>query len=336
MRPTTRLSILGLTLVSLVTAWPAQAATYEWLTDSDGSWSVATNWLNGIAPPAGGASDAILVFDSSDFGADATNDLPGVFSLNQMIFDHDGTDILTVKSNSGSSLSFTGTNPVITGTGVGPNALSNGVALDADLTISLDVGSLDISSFISGSHGIIVAGSQLGYPLGVLTLSGDSTFTGGVTLNSGNLAFNGSSLGNPFGGGPLTINGGYLTFTGYTLTIDNPIVLNADFSFLGDVSQLVTIDGPITVANSSAGLLEEGGIIWLNTPLDIQGPTVLGRAVNYFPGGGPAFLTLGTDSDSSGTLLQTSSISLLNGSGTSQSAMTSSSTIASPTLRPLH
>ena len=187
--------------------------------------------------------------------------------------------------------------------------------MDADLTISLDVGSLDISSFISGSHGIIVAGSQLGYPLGVLTLSGDSTFTGGVTLNSGNLAFNGSSLGNPFGGGPLTINGGYLTFTGYTLTIDNPIVLNADFSFLGDVSQLVTIDGPITVANSSAGLLEEGGIIWLNTPLDIQGPTVLGRAVNYFPGGGPAFLTLGTDSDSSGTLLQTSSISLLNGSG---------------------
>ena len=116
MRPTTRLSILGLTLVSLVTAWPAQAATYEWLTDSDGSWSVATNWLNGIAPPAGGASDAILVFDSSDFGADATNDLPGVFSLNQMIFDHDGTDILTVKSNSGSSLSFTRTNPVITGT----------------------------------------------------------------------------------------------------------------------------------------------------------------------------------------------------------------------------
>ena len=109
MRPTTRLSILGLTLVSLVTAWPAQAATYEWLTDNDGSWSVATNWLNGIAPPAGGASDAILVFDSSDFGADATNDLPGVFSLNQMIFDHDGTDILTVKSNSGSSLSFTGT-----------------------------------------------------------------------------------------------------------------------------------------------------------------------------------------------------------------------------------
>ena len=299
-----------ITLLLASVGFSAQAATYEWLPDKDSSWSVPTNWRNSIAPPVGGAPDAILIFDNSAFGSEAINNLPGVFSLNHMTFNNNGSGLLTVESNSGSSLLFTGTNPTISVPGVGLNALENGVALDADLAIDLDLGSLDISSFISGSHGITVTGSEVGYPLGVLTLSGNNTFTGGVTLDSGNLEID-SGLNNPLSTGPLTINGGYLHLD---IEIDNPIVLNADFSFLGDSSDVVTINGPITVANSSAGLLAEGGIIWLHTPLDIQGPTVLGRDVNYFPGGGPAFLSLGTGSGSFGTLLQTSSISLLNGS----------------------
>jgi len=294
-----------ITLLLASVGFSAKAATYEWLPDKDSSWSVPTNWRNSIAPPAGGAPDALLIFDNSAFGSEAINNLPGVFSLNQMTFNNNGSGLLTVESNSGSSLLFTGTNPTISVPGVGLNALENGVALDADLAIDLDLGSLDISSFISGSHGIAVTGSEAGYPLGVLTLSGNNTFTGGVTLDSGNLEID-SGLNDPLGPGPLTINGGYLHLD---ITIENPIVVNADLSFLGDSSDVIRLEGPITVTNSSAGLLQEGGIIFLETPLSIQGPTVLGRDTNYFPDGGPAFLSL-----AGGTLLQTSSISLLNGS----------------------
>ena len=321
MHPKSRPLVLSLTLLGFVTVWSAQAATYEWLTDKDGSWSVPTNWFNGIAPPVGGAPDAILVFDSSDFGSDATNDLAGVFSLNQMTFNHDGSDILTVNSNSGSSLLFTGTNPLIDVAGMGSSVLSNGVSLDADVSINMGLGTLDISSNLSGTHGITVSGAEEGYPLGLVNFSsGDSSFSGGVTLESGNLGLGSAFSDTPFGTGPLTINGGYLAINAGSSKVNTPLILNSDLSILSTY-YLVYLNGPITVGNSNINFLQQGGAVYLQTPLDIQGATVIGRDLNYYSATYSGGLILSENTANGvtthGTLLQTSSISLLAGASLS-------------------
>src|SRR5689334_4774253 len=156
-----QLALVLIVLAGYTISSPAAATTYRWIDISGGSWSDATNWFHQLAPPVGGAPDAILTFpDSSSYLFNATNDLGGVFSLNQLQFGNNAADLFTVTSSSGSSLSFTGTNPQINVTGIGQNTLSGGVALDADLSVTMSLGSLEITSFISGAHGITVNGLE--------------------------------------------------------------------------------------------------------------------------------------------------------------------------------
>lgn len=92
---------------------------------------------------------------------------------------------------------------------------------------------------------------------GTLTLSGNNTFSGGVTLSAGGLILNST---NALGTGTFTINGGYFDTTAIRF-IYLPIVINASFSFTGS-NNLSQFNEPITL-NTTPTITTNGSILTL-------------------------------------------------------------------------
>jgi autotransporter-associated beta strand protein len=312
-----RLHRLALAAALVGASASALAATHQWVVPAGGSWSGAANWNGGTLPVGG--SDAALVFGQPAptlIGTwTVTNDLPGLFALNRLQFDAGSSAALTLRNASGAGLAFSGTDARIDVTGTASHTLSNlsgglGVVLNTSLAINMGLGELTISAPISGGGGLVVSGVETSYGLGRLILSGANTFSGGVTLNSGNLILNGSTTTAPVGSGTFTINGGVLSSNNTLTRVNAPVQLNAD---LRTNTGNIVFNGPITVGNSATAFRNEGGTITLNTALDIGGATVLGVNSDFYPAIGPATLTLGGNTSTFGTLLNTSALTVAGG-----------------------
>ena len=85
--------------------------------------------------------------------------------------------------------------------GTGANTLTLGGATP---TITANAGTTTISAVFANTAGLTKAGAA------AVTVSSNSTFTGGITVNAGTLTLSGS---NSIGGG-LTVNGGLLNVSG--------------------------------------------------------------------------------------------------------------------------
>lgn len=314
-----RLHNLALAAALVIASGSSQAITYEWAVPAAGSWSASANWSGGVAP-VGGASTWLA------FGRPAptlqatwtvTNDLPGAFALNRLELAGNTSAALTLRNASGSGLAFTGPGARIDVTGTGVHTMSNltgglGIALLDNLALNMGAGELIISSPLSGSGMLTVNGPESSYGLGRLTLSGNSSsFSGGVTLNSGNLIISGANASAaPLGTGTFTINGGVISSASTMTRIAGPVLLNAD---LRTNTGNITFNGAITVANSGVALRNEGSNLTLNTALGISGATFVGVVSDFYPAIGPATLTLGGNTTTQGTLLNTSSVTVAAG-----------------------
>ncbi|RFC43194.1 MAG: Autotransporter-associated beta strand repeat-containing protein, partial [Verrucomicrobia bacterium] len=107
-----------------------------------------------------------------------------------------------------------------------------------------------VSAVLAGTQGLTKTTS------GVLALSGENTFEGGVTLYAGLLNLNapGSSLGSSLGVGMLTIKGGTLgnsSGVGVTIASNNRQLWDGDFSFSGS-DDLNLGTGVVTLGRSLA------------------------------------------------------------------------------------
>ena len=160
-------------------------------------------------------------------------------------------DTLTVNGNISSTVVSTGTRSFDL-VGAGSIAL-NGV----------------ISDFNAGANqivGIIYRGPS------ALTLSGANTYSGGTTLNGGQLNINNggtSSANSAIGIGALTINGGTIDNTSsgdLTLAANNPENWNGSFTYAGSVHDLnlgngvVTLNGTPTITVNSRALTVGGAM----------------------------------------------------------------------------
>ena len=141
---------------------------------------------------------------------------------------------------------------------LGPNSLTLG-ASGVNVTFA---------GSIEGSGGVtIVDGGNGGAQR---TLSGVSTFTGGVTLQSGTLVVGAQQA---LGSGPLTINGGSVSAS-TTVTIGNALVLN---------QEVVVTGGTLTLGGGVSG----PGVLRSSGTLGIQGSANPGggaRVEGSFPG----------------------------------------------------
>lgn len=123
-----------------------------WDENGSGNWSVATNWLNDVAPVAG---------DEVSFGGVLTGEnAPATISL----------DVPATINKA----TFTNVNQYLI---AGPNALT----LTGLSEISSVVGAHEISAVISGSSGLNKTGN------GDIILSGNNNYTGGTNIQAGGL-----------------------------------------------------------------------------------------------------------------------------------------------------
>jgi fibronectin-binding autotransporter adhesin len=317
-----RLHHLALAACLVTVAGAGHAATYSWAVAAGGNWSDAANWSDGALPVA--AADTTLVF-----GRPAptlaptwtiTNNQGEAFTLNALNFAGQTSAALTLRNASGSGLAFSGPGARIDVTGLGRHTLSNlsgslGVALLDDVAVAMGLGELVIASPISGSGTLSVTGTEDSYGLGRLTLSGNNSFSGGLTLHSGNLILSGANASAaPVGTGVFTVNGGVLSSTSTMTRINAPVQLNAD---LRTNTGNLTFNGPITVGQAGVSLRNEGANLTLNTALDHSGDTLVGVVSSFYPAIGPATLTLGGTTSpgvGQGTLLNTASVTVAGGS----------------------
>lgn len=145
-----------------------------------------------------------------------------------------------------------------------------------------------LGSAITGTNAITKSGTAQ------LTLSSGNTYTGGTTLNAGKLNIDNDAA---LGTGPLVINAGTIDNTGpgpVTLTNNNPVTVNASFTFGGD-KNLNLGPGPVTLTGNRTinaqgvatltlgGILSDGGN---NYSLAKTGPgTVTLTGANTYTGG---------------------------------------------------
>lgn len=287
-----RFALCGALLVeiahALLFARSAKAVEDIWTGNSFSSnWSTNLNWLDGSAPPAGGAADLSLLFRSSDIGRFAINDLGSPFTLNRLTLEARAVPV-QIGSATGNSLRFDGPDPRIITTGTGdPQIFSPFVISSPSLTISSSgPGSLTIHGPISESGGprqLVINSAPPTPNTQILTLSGANPFTGGVTLESGNLSI-GSAQG--VGVGRVTVNSGTVRLDS---TVSNEFILNHDLVIVHTAGN--DFSGRISSGTAGTGLTLRSAatILPLTSPSLYTGATIIDYALD------PAKVFIGVD-----------------------------------------
>ncbi len=317
-------------------AWSSTATT--------GTWSATANWVSGNVP---GATSGTINTDTATFNSNSSTLLivpDAVRNLEFLTFDTSGA-AYTIGTTGGNALlltaggevqiasTFTGAN--ITETINAPLTLEGNYTFadNSPVTGDLLVFGGPISSGAVGLHTLTIAGNDntmVGGAIGgagtislvkndngTLTLGGNNTFTGGVTINAGTvIVANAGALNSAspnavaFGAastGTLTLNGLSVSLGGLTTnsSIGTPVVQNAS-----GTSAVLTINN--STSSTYAGVLQNGsgagtlalvksgaGVLTLSGLNTYSGGTTLSRGTLVSSttgslGNGPLTLSAGT------------------------------------------
>ncbi|WP_181181039.1 autotransporter-associated beta strand repeat-containing protein [Mesorhizobium sp. B2-4-3] len=189
---------------------------------SDPVWSASND---GVSGPYGAWNNGAL--DDAFLGGTA-----GTITLGAPITVHNMTFEVSGYTVTGSTLTLDGVDP----------------------TLSVTTGSATINSTINGAGAVIKAGA------GTLTLTGNNSFAGGLTVNAGTLSLIGN---NSFGSSPV-VTGGALSLTGIN-------------SFVGDinVNGTLTASGAAALGDVGNNIIISGGALNIGT----TGGSLAGRTV---------------------------------------------------------
>ena len=241
-------SLSALMLLAIPTAAQAQDANRNWDANGTtvgsggtGTWNTTNStWspnTDGVSGPYGPWDNVQI--DNAIFGGTA-----GTVTLGTPITVHNITFNTANYTLTGNTLTLAGTTP----------------------TITVNSGTSSINSIIAGTAGLRKAGA------GGLTLGGNNSFTGGVTVDAGTLTLSGA---NGFTGN-VNVNAGLLTLSGtnsFTGTINvnaGELAANTNAS-LGNSANVINVAGGGILR--STGLLT-GRVVNLTSGLD---DTVFGR-----------------------------------------------------------
>ena len=284
-----------------------------WDGSVSGNWSAAAPWLDNTAPAAGG-SPLLSVLFAGDLATDytATNNLGSPFVLNRLLFDTYSLLGVTIASAAGNSIELGGAAPAILQNGSGAVTISSPLIMHgATGTVTIggaNVGALSVTGNLSETGGpqtLVIAANPPSSNVQRISLSGTNTFTGGVRLDSGNLALLSNTA---LGTGSLVVNGGTLSL-GAT-TIANGIVLNQDLVILSPTG--TTLSG---IVSGSAGLTLR--TTSLATALKLSGANTYGGAttLDYYQAAALATNDGGTISlTGNGSALNSSAFNIRSGS----------------------
>ena len=210
--PLNHLASIAIAALLGVASASAAAVTCTWTGSNSGAWSVPANWT--CPQPTGPSTNDDLVFPDGALNTSMTNDIP-LLTINSMSFTGptggytlagngnltiSGAAAITSKATGNNQNALALTNPLKFGAATatvdtstnalgklllnGPIDLNGSVLL---FTWDSTVPQTLVGGVISGAGGIIAQGS--GGDIG-LTLSGNNTFTGPVTVEGGYLSAN--------------------------------------------------------------------------------------------------------------------------------------------------
>ena len=188
--------VLRLAVINVLALVLNASAQSTWTNSAGGNWSVAANWTGG-APGSGGAT--ILNFTAA--GAySVTNDLPGVFQLNQIIF---AGPTLSLRGN---NLQLTGSNSQMNQNGAGPVTNYTSIELATNVTLGgAGGGTMTFAGVLTGSGSLTKTNG------GTLTIPVAHSHSGGTIVLNGTLNPHGNGSGaslNYFGSGTLSLTNG--------------------------------------------------------------------------------------------------------------------------------
>ena len=172
--------VLRLAVITVLALVLNASAQSTWTNSAGGNWSVAANWTGG-APVSGGAT--ILNFTAA--GAySVTNDLPGVFQLNQIIF---AGPTLSLRGN---NLQLTGSNSQMNQNGAGPVTNYTSIELATNVTLGgAGGGTMTFAGLLTGSGSLTKTNG------GTLTIPVAHSHSGGTIVLNGTLNPHGNGSG---------------------------------------------------------------------------------------------------------------------------------------------
>jgi fibronectin-binding autotransporter adhesin len=270
------------------------------------SWQSGTNWINGV--PSGVGTSASVI---ADITAPQTITLDGAVTLGSLtIGDPTASGASAYTLNSGtyasgtSTLSGTLTFDVSSGSASlnqtatsAANVIAANIVLADPLTITNNAASaaLTLAGSVSGAAGLTKAGA------GVLTLTGASTFTGGVNLSSGSIRV----------GNNAALGAG-------TATIGNSTTLTANSSASRTLPNALSLSGSFTLGDATnSGVLNFTGAATLTGATQITNPTYVSLTGAIGEAGGARSLT----KTGAGTLLLGASNSFTGGTTISNGSL---------------
>ncbi|MDF1824604.1 MAG: autotransporter-associated beta strand repeat-containing protein [Verrucomicrobiales bacterium] len=219
-----------------LSATAAAGGDVFWTGDVDGSWAALsggnTNWSTaadgsveaGFTP---GASNTVNF--SATNGINTVTTVDNVYSIEGLNFLNSGTAAVTINEGVFGSLTI----------GSGGIDVQTGSPVTATITAPLELGAnqawtvadsgtlLDVGGAVSGSANLSKAGA------GILTLSGDNSMSGVLSLDAGTLNINSATA---LGTGGFTVNGGTLDNTSggaLVLSTTNAQTWGGNFAFTG-------------------------------------------------------------------------------------------------------
>ena len=197
--------------------------TDTWSGSTSGLWSDSSNW-GSVSSPLDGDT---LSFTNYGVTGSPTNDLSNLW-VGSFLF-NSGTSAFSI---SGNAIRFSGN---ITNSSTATQTISLPMVLVKSGTISAPSGAIVLSGSIGesgGSFGLTKSGT------GMLTLSGNHSFSGGVTLNDGILAISGSgtATAGPLGTGTLVLVGGTLQHASGVTIYNDVLAIPGSSSLLSEVS----------------------------------------------------------------------------------------------------
>jgi autotransporter-associated beta strand protein len=286
---------LALALLAAVVTTARAQTNGTWIGTASANWSVATNWLGGTIPDAGGTATFNNL--TGQTGA-VTVTLDTTRTLSQIIYDTGYS--FTIASSAGQTL----------------NMVAGGLTLNSINSIRSSPSTFyttanTISAVISGTGDLVKTGT------GNVALTGANTFTGTVRVNQGALWINGGdgALGNAanaveLNGGILGVNtaGGFTsnrTFTiganGGTFQTFTQLTLGTGSTLTGSGTLVKQItNGTLVIGGNASGftgrLQIEGGVTTTGG-VTIQNAAALGGTADVDLGGILTLDNVGTNTN---------------------------------------
>ena len=225
---------------------PAASVPFTWNTATTNSWGTAGSWTSGT-PTAAGQSNYALNFNVAG-SYTASNNLNAGFIVNQLNF---GGSSVTLAGNSLAMTANVSTAPQLSQNSTSPVTVSNNLSLNATTIFGgTSSGTITLTGVVSGYGGLIKSCT------GDVTLNGANTYTGGTTVNAGNLHV-GLSQNAALGSGAVTLNAGS-TLRLNRVTMNNSLVINgAKLSATNGFGDAWS--GPISLSSTSTFDLETTG-----------------------------------------------------------------------------